>query len=57
MFERSLRVLPLARSEEGRSGLPYFLAGSLFELWTDIKLRDFYSSKFYFYLLLVNLTD
>ncbi|WP_255404625.1 hypothetical protein [Thermoactinomyces sp. DSM 45892] len=35
MFERSLRVLPLARSEEGRSGHPHIFLGSLFELWTD----------------------
>ncbi|WP_165873665.1 hypothetical protein [Baia soyae] len=36
MFERSLRVLPLARSEEGRSGLAFpHLRGSLFELWSD----------------------
>ncbi|WP_165873678.1 hypothetical protein [Baia soyae] len=37
MFERSLRVLPLARSGEGRSGLAFhILAGLLFELWADI---------------------
>ncbi|WP_255404690.1 hypothetical protein [Thermoactinomyces sp. DSM 45892] len=41
MFERSLRVLPLARSGEGRSGLAFpHLRSSLFELWKDTLPRD-----------------